>query len=394
MRTDLSKMIKTFIERVAEHRERIITNTVLIGQVPPISAVLKQDEVDNPNTNLRTRAFVERLTEIGVDECTVDAAGNPIGLIKGSEDEDEVIILAAHMDTVYQFDQEVHLSVDTNQITGPGLIDNSISLGVLLSLPEILQDLGSKFRHDIVILGLAESLGDSNLSGIRQFLEFWKRPIAAGIILEGGELGRLNYFSRAMVRMEIRCAIPSRSGWENKYGNNAILIINEVINRILAISLPQRPVTQIILGKISGGVKHGDRALAAVLGLEIESEDDHTVAKVSSEIEAIVESVSHEYSTALNIRRVSSVNAAKLSYGHPLVKSAIRVMDALDINPRVESSESELSIFLHHQIPAVTLGVTHGENYHRADARVEIEPIYRGIAQVLALLAIIDRGME
>ena len=384
--------IPSFVETVRTHRERILTNTILIGQVPPISINVKEDEVEQTNTNLRTKTFVERLSELGVDECTVDQAGNPIGVIKGTDETDKVIVVSAHMDTVYHFSQEVHLTIDTDSIMGPGIIDNSVSLGVLLSLPEILQDLGIKFKNDIVILGLAESLGNANLKGIRQFLEHWKRPIMAGVVLEGAELGRLNYFSRAMARMEITCDIPMKTGWENKYGNNAILIINEVINRILAIALPQRPATQIILGKIAGGAKHGDRALRASLGLEIESEDDSMIDSVSAAIESIVESVSHEYATGFHIDRLSAVNAAKLDYTHPLVKAAVQVLEGLSVRPRVESSESELSIFLHHKIPAVTLGISHGENYHTAEALVEIDPMYKGIAQIAALLEIVDKG--
>ena len=67
-------------------------------------------------------------------------------------------------------------------------------------------------------------------------------------------------------------------------------------------------------------------------------------------------------------------------------------MQALDLKPISGPSESELSIFLSRKIPAVTLGITHGENYHQEDAWVEIEPIYKGIAQVIGVLIAIDNG--
>ena len=391
--TDVLNQIPQLMNLVLAHRERIITNTILIGQIPPISINAKDDEVENVNTNLRAKMLLERMAELGVDECTTDQAGNPIGVIKGTGESDQSIVIAAHMDTVYHFDQEIHLAIGVNTITGPGIIDNSISLGVLLSIPEILKDLGIKLSCDLVLLGLNESLGDYNLRGIREFLAHWRRPIQAGIILEGAELGRLNYFSRSMTRMEITCSIPMKTGWENKYGNNAILILNEVINSILEIHLPQRPSTQIILGKIRGGIKHGDRALSGVLGLEIESGDDAMVRKISNSIESIVDSLAHEYLADLTIRQLSSVQAAKLEYTHPLVKAAVTILEAMDVKPRVESSESELGIFLSHGIPAVTLGLTHGENYHTLEATVEIEPLSKGIAQIISLIQAVDKGI-
>jgi hypothetical protein len=58
-----------------------------------------------------------------------------------------------------------------------------------------------------------------------------------------------------------------------------------------------------------------------------------------------------------------------------------------------EPSESALSIFLHKKIPAITLGITWGTNFHQNDAMIEIEPMYKGIAQIPALLMAIDNGV-
>jgi tripeptide aminopeptidase len=392
--------LKPITDRLGEYtkgirgmRPQIITNTILVGQVPPISVNVKQDEVDRAATNLRVKTFIERLSEIGLDEAATDAFGNAIGIIKGEGEREGCIVVAAHMDTVFHFDQEIHLSIDSNSIAGPGIIDNSVSLGVLLSLPEILQELGKKFNSDIVLLGLCESLGESNLSGIREFLSAWRRPIRAAVILEGAELGRLNYFSRAMVRADINCEIPMVSGWENKYGANAILIMNDIINRILEIHLPQRPNTQIIFGKIKGGIKHGDLALSSRLGLEIESTSDELVQEIYSKIEDIVDSIRHENLVELSMHQISNVNASRLEYTHPLVKTGVAILEGLKVKPVIESSESELSIFLSHNIPAITVGVSHGENYHTESALIEIEPMFTGIAQIVGLIEAIDKGI-
>ena len=68
-------------------------------------------------------------------------------------------------------------------------------------------------------------------------------------------------------------------------------------------------------------------------------------------------------------------------------------MKKLEIEPISEPSEAELSIFLANKIPAITLGITHGENYHQINATVEIEPIYKGIAQILGVIMAIDSGV-
>ena len=374
-------------------REQIITNSILIGQIPPVEVNIKEDDVDKPHTNLRVKAYLERLSEIGIQEASTDTAGNAIGVIKGQKEEPGCIVIAAHMDTVYHFDQEINFSVGSETIGGAGVIDNSISLGVLLSLPEILEELDIRLNSDVLLLGLTKSLGEENLSGIREFLKHWKKPIKRGIVLEGAELGRLNYFSRAMMRVNIGCEIPMISGWETKYGNNAIIILNEIVNRILEIHLPQRPHTQIIIGKIQGGMKHGDLALSSSMGFEIESTADTMVQEVYSKIEDIVDSVKHENLVGIYIEPLSNVNATRLEYTHPLVKTGVACLEALGIKPMIESSESELSIFLDSGVPAITIGMTHGENYHAENAQIAIDPLFTGIAQLIGIIEAIDRGI-
>ncbi len=63
------------------------------------------------------------------------------------------------------------------------------------------------------------------------------------------------------------------------------------------------------------------------------------------------------------------------------MKTAGKIIDTLNIKPVTDHSESELFIFLSKKIPAVTLGITSGTNYHLDDATVEIEPIFKGIAR-------------
>jgi len=61
--------------------------------------------------------------------------------------------------------------------------------------------------------------------------------------------------------------------------------------------------------------------------------------------------------------------------------------------PANRCGPGDLSIFLSHRIPAVTLGVTHGFNYYEEDATMEIEPMFRGIAQIVGVLMAIDSGV-
>ncbi len=375
--------LPSFVDEIKSIKETIITNIVLIGQIP--SPTFKEKR--------RSQFFMERLAECQIDECTTDGYRNPIGIIRGTSREKPPIFVVTHLDTFFTKDIDHNYVVKEDSITGPGITDNSVGLGVLISLPEIFQKLNLRFESDIVLAGVIQSIGKGNLRGIRHLLKTWSTPIRGAVCIEGVELGRINYYSDGMIRSEVECNISTVNGWEPKFKPNAILVLNEVINRILRLRLPQRPRSRVIFGKIKGGFSHGVIAYDAKLGFEIQSDSDKMVKGIYNDIKDIIAGVSHEYEVELKLKTISSLYASKLRYNHPLVKSAGEVMKELDLKPVSESCESELSIFLFRKIPAVTLGITRGKNYHQQDNRMEIEPMFKGIAQIIGVIMAIDSGI-
>jgi len=377
-------VLPTFVDKIREVREIIISNIVFIGQ---ISA---------PTFHERRRAerLVERFAEFQVDECTIDDFGNPIGVIHGSSSSVKPsIFVVAHLDTFSEVLVDQHFEVTDKTISGLGVSDNSAAVGVLASLPDIFDNLGLRFESDIVLVAPVHSLGRGNLRGIRRLLKAWPTPIAGAICLESVELGRLNYYSDGMIRGEIDCSIAVEEKWERYHKPNAILVINEVINSILKLRLPQKPRTQIVIGRIAGGFNHGKIAYDAKIGFEILSDSDDMVKELFADIGDIVAGINKAFAVELKLNRISNLGATSLQYNHPLVKCASRILDRLEIEAVSEPSETALSIFLQRQIPAITLGITSGDNFHQEGAMVEIEPMFKGIAQIPALVMAMDNGV-
>ena len=203
----------------------------------------------------------------------------------------------------------------------------------------------------------------------------------------------MNYFSDGMRRCEIICNCKPVKGVIPKYRPNSILVMNDVINQILKIRLPQRPRSIIVIGQISGGIEHGKIAYDAKLGFEIRSDSPKVLKTAFDEIKDIVEGISHENEVDLKLKTISNLSAARLRFNHPLVKSTAAVMKKLNLTPVSEPTESSLSIFLSKKIPAVTLGITNGENRSLENARMQITPMYKGIAQIIGVLLAIDSGV-
>ena len=149
----LSKL-PTFVDAIESMKEIIITNVVLIGQL------------NAPTFNERRRAtvFMERLAEFGVDECTTDGYRNPVGIIRGTSETKPPIFVVAHLDTplLKEMDSVLNYKVTVDSVKGPGILDNSVGVGVLISLPEIFRRLDLQFESDIVLAGVIQSIGKGN----------------------------------------------------------------------------------------------------------------------------------------------------------------------------------------------------------------------------------------
>jgi len=375
--------LPALVDEVKSLREIIITNIVLIGQTPAPTFREKK----------RSKLFMDRLAEFQVDEVTTDGYRNPIGIVRGRDSSKPPIFVHAHLDTFFEKDQPINYTIKENTITGPGLLDNSLGVGVITSLPAIFKRLDLQFESDIVLAGTIQSIGKGNLRGVRHLLKTWPTPIRGGICIEGVELGRLNYFSDGMIRGEIHCSVSGDRGKLDEYTPNAIIVLNEVMNEIMNLKISQRPRSRIVIGKIRGGANHGKIAFEAALGFEIRSDSYKIVKKIFGHIKDIVEGISHENEVDLNLKTISNLRASRLKYNHPLVKNSAAVLETLGIKPFSKSTESALSIFLSQKIPAVTLGITHGENVYKDKATMEIEPMYKGIVQVIGVLKAIDGGV-
>ena len=235
--------LPALVDEVKSLREIIITNIVLIGQTPAPTFREKR----------RSMLFMDRLAEFQVDEVTTDGYRNPIGIIRGSDPSKPPIFVLAHLDTFFDKGHPINYTIKENTITGPGLLDNSLGVGVITSLPAIFKKLNLQFESDIVLAGTIQSIGKGNLRGVRHLLKTWPTPIRGGICIEGVELGRLNYFSDGMIRGEIHCNISGERGKLDEYTPNAIIVVNEVMNEIMNLKISQRPRSRVVIGKIRGG---------------------------------------------------------------------------------------------------------------------------------------------
>lgn len=374
--------VPLYRDRLKAMKACILADAVMLGEIP--APTFGEERL--------VRFLKDRFTENGLDSISDDEAGNAIGLLPGKTGK-RTLLVAAHIDKIWESGVDHTVTVAADRLMGPGVADNAMGVTALTALPGILEELKIQLDANLIFLGASRSMGRGDLGGLSFFLNNSQYPIHSGICLEGVQLGRLSYSSLGMNRGEIHIESQVGADWESWSLSGAIPCMNWIIQQILGIETPEVPKTSIILGSVQAGTTYGSPPDQALLRFEVRSEEPGMVARIRERIEEFVDQINAEHQTRAELQIIARRRPGSIGFSHPLVKGTREVMAQLGIQPTVAPSISELSALLDKNIPSLTLGITTGSNKHNFNESIEIEPMYAGFAQLVAVLQLIDKGI-
>lgn len=377
--TELLDALPDLRERLAGRRELLLANAVMFSEIP--SHTFEEAE--------RARFMMDRLIEAGCQNVSTDELGNAVGIHPGKTGKRNILV-SAHLDTPFAKSVDHAVSVSPNTIMGPSIMDNSLGLAAVVTLPTLLEQLGIELNDNLVLLGSTRSMGKGDIEGMRFFLENNQLPMRAGVLCEGASLGRLSYSSLGVIRGNIHVTV--KRGATGLAAGGAIPILNRALTKMLEIPLPQDPVTQLILGSVYAGTTYNTTSRDAHLRFEIRSEGVGVASDVFEQIEAVVAEVNAMPSTSVVLTKVGNRKNVSLNFTHPLIRSARQILKELNVEDHTAPSTGELSTLLGRDIPSLVIGLTNGEHRHDYNETIEIEPIFAGLAQLITLLQAIDGG--
>jgi acetylornithine deacetylase/succinyl-diaminopimelate desuccinylase-like protein len=364
--------------------EMVLSNMVMISHVP--AQTFREKE--------RAQLLLERFIECGLPDPFTDSLNNVIG-IRYCEKPKHKILLFAHMD--HQFDESVEqdITINARRAKGTGIANDTAGLGVLMSIPDIIDRLDLDIQSDIILLASTQSHGRGDFAGIRYFLNNNTIPIDFVLNLGGVTMGRFDYSSLSRVRGDIICRTsePTRSETWGKFGySSANMVLSEIMSKLYSISLPRQPKTVLNIGMISGGESYSSVSTEASLNLEVLSEDDTVTDKLIDQINDTCIDIGAKHGVEVTIDFFGRHYSAGLSPSHPFVKAATAIVTSLGYNPIMEYSNSEIAVPLAMNIPTLTLAVSTGNLSNTPKGYIDLEPIPTGILQIVMLLYAIDKG--
>ena len=147
----------------------------------------------------RAKWFSQQFETLGLSGTHIDSEGNVLaelrrdgddGPAEFGESDSPVVLISAHMDTVFPLETDCTPHEDEARLLGPGACDNGAGLTALLGLAAAMQS--AQIRPDCTILFAANvgEEGEGDLRGMRYLFgpSPYAKRIRAAIALE--EIGR------------------------------------------------------------------------------------------------------------------------------------------------------------------------------------------------------------
>jgi acetylornithine deacetylase/succinyl-diaminopimelate desuccinylase-like protein len=337
---------------------------------------------------------------MGVVGARVDAAGNAVAELHadGAEEQGPVVMLSAHLDTVFPAGTDCAPREEEAKILGPGACDNGAGLTALLGLAAALKHAEILPGCAIVFAANVGEEGEGNLRGMRHL--FAEAPYAgrvrAAIALEGG--GDAMVVDRALGSRRLRVTIagPGGHSWADAGRANPIMTLAAALVEVGKLRLPARPRTTLNCGVIRGGTSvnsipelaTADLDLRSVSGIEL----DRIELGVLETLTRVVEVENQrrgEAALKLHVERIGDRAAGALAASSGLAMSLKAVDRHLGIatEARIGSTDANLPLSL--GVPALAIGAG-GVGWGIHTLQEGYDPTGRDLALRRVLLLLLD----
>jgi tripeptide aminopeptidase len=312
----------------------------------------------------RAAWFCERFAEMGLADARLDAAGNAIAELQAG-DGGPVVMLSAHLDTVFPAGTDCEPREEETKILGPGACDNGAGLTALLALAAALKYAEIVPGCTIVFAANVGEEGEGDLRGMRHLFSAapYAGRVRAAIALEGS--GDAMVVDRALGSRRLRVTItgPGGHSWADAGRANPIMTLATALVELGKLRLPLRPRTTLSCGVIRGGTSVNSIPEAATADLDLRSvsgmELDRVELGVLETLTRVVDGENQrkgETALKLRVERIGDRSAGALAGSSGLAMSLKAVDRHLGIatEARIGSTDANLPLSL--GVPALAIG--------------------------------------
>ncbi|MGH9747177.1 MAG: M20/M25/M40 family metallo-hydrolase [Candidatus Acidiferrales bacterium] len=307
---------------------------------------------------------LKKLFESNGLRVRVDRIGNVIGERPGS-DSKNVVLLVAHLDTVFPAGTNVTVKRNATRLEAPGIADNGAGLAALVGVARALYESRIRTTKTLVFAGDVGEEGEGNLRGVRALVDELGPRLYAVIAIDGPSTEHITTQGIASRRFEISIAGPGGHSWSDFGAPNPITALSRGIVKFSSIHVPDEPRSSYNFGVIEGGTSINSIPARAAVKIDLRSEEESELDRLEAALRdsmqaGVKDELASDHSAAdtlqLNFRSLGARPSGKLPEDSPLLETIRNVDRFLGTRSRLERSSTDANIPLSQGIPAVALG--------------------------------------
>jgi acetylornithine deacetylase/succinyl-diaminopimelate desuccinylase-like protein len=323
----------------------------------------------------RSEWLTARFAEAGLSRVHCDAAGNVLGFLPAAELPPEstgpVVVLSAHLDTVFPAETPLNLVVDGDRLAAPGACDNGAGVAGMLAIAHALVQAKAPLPAPLIFLGNVGEEGEGDLRGVRHLYSqsALAGRIAAHIVLDGAGADSAVTQALGSRRYLVTITGPGGHSFTDAGTANPIAALVSALAILAETPLPQEPRTTLNLGTIHGGTSVNSIPESAQASIDFRSTSAGQLQRLEATLQRVVAdsvlrwNASSKMSAAqsrkvlsFSIAKIGDRPAAHLPADSPLL-DALRAVDrhlGLRTDLRLGSTDANIPLSL--GIPALAMG--------------------------------------
>ena len=343
----------------------------------------------------RAAAVKVLLSAVGL-EVSTDKTGNVIGLLRGASDK-EIVILAAHLDTVFPAGTEVKVHREKNRMLAPGISDNGAGLAALVSVARAIHEARIQPQRSILFVADVGEEGEGNLRGMHAVVDAYRDRLKAVIVLDGSSIDHVTTKALASRRVEVVITGPGGHSWSDFGIPNPINALIRGSVRFINTRVPSSPRTTFNIGQIDGGTSVNSIPHQARLKVDLRSESEDELIRLEAALrECVAAGIRDEMEASRDrskgklewkLEMLGSRPGGELASNSPLL-AVLRAADAAVGNQsRLERASTDANVPLSLGIDAISMGAGgNGGGAHSLQEWYESDGREIGLQRVLLTL--------
>ena len=321
----------------------------------------------------------ERFIKAGLSEVNTDGAGNVIGLVPAkhlpAESSGPVVVLSAHLDTVFPADTLINARVvETDgclRLEAPGASDNGAGVAGMLALAHTLIHAEIELPLPLVVIGNVGEEGEGDLRGIRHFYNdsILASRVAAHIVLDGAGADSAVTQALGSLRFQIEIFGPGGHSFTDAGTPNPISALASALAVVSETQLPDEPRTTLNIGTIHGGTSVNSIPERAAASIDFRSTSANELIRLEVALHRAVEdavSRANEIAATLrgrsrgpltfSINKIGERPAAQLPPDSPMLETLRSVDRHLGIRTDLRLGSTDANVPIARGIPALSMG--------------------------------------